>query len=322
LKNVETLLKAASDAYYSGNGLLMSDEQYDKLSEMFKYETVGVKPSANTMKHLYRMYSLKKYFVGEGNESELLHDEDAVRSPKLDGAAIAIYFIDGIFSHALTRGDGEIGQVIPKETVAKINNIPPLNEKIFPLTPVGQVCGEVVATKDIPNSRNYAAGKLNALGPSAEDAPLFFYAYNVYPYIGDYYRNDLWDLEHQYGFKTILDNDLSRFNHDGMVIRTNSNTIFNSLGYTNHHPRGAIAVKERKAGVKTVLKDVVWQVGKSGRVTPVALLEPVVIDGATITRATLNNAEFIRAMDLHLGDEVELIRSGDIIPTILGKWNG
>jgi DNA ligase (NAD+) len=91
------------------------------------------------------------------------------------------------------------------------------------------------------------------------------------------------------------------------------------MGFTSHHPRGAVALKEEKDGKITTLIDVVWQVGKSGVVSPVALLEPVDIDGAIVSRATLHNIEYIRSLNLEIGCSVEVIRSGEIIPRILRR---
>ena len=87
----------------------------------------------------------------------------------------------------------------------------------------------------------------------------------------------------------------------------------------SHHPRGAFAHKVRDQGVITTLLDVEWNVGKSGAVTPVAILETVVIDDANISRATLHNAGFIEALDLEIGCKVEVIRSGKIIPKIVRR---
>jgi DNA ligase (NAD+) len=91
------------------------------------------------------------------------------------------------------------------------------------------------------------------------------------------------------------------------------------MGFTSHHPRGAFALKEQKEGVVTTLLDVVWQVGKSGVVSPVAILEPVVVGEARVSRATLHNIEYIRELDLEIGCQVEVIRSGEIIPRIVKK---
>ncbi len=139
----------------------------------------------------------------------------------------------------------------------------------------------------------------------------------------DTFSKDMWYLEHECGFSTVhgLREEFNLYEQDGIVSRINSNILFDKAGYTNHHPRGAIAIKRRKAGVVTTLLDVVWQVGKTGRVTPVGILEPVMIGDAKISKVTLNNVAFIKALDLHIGDLVEVVRSGDIIPMIVGKRN-
>ena len=91
------------------------------------------------------------------------------------------------------------------------------------------------------------------------------------------------------------------------------------LGHTSKHPRGAFALKEQAQGVATTLIDVVWQLGKSGVVSPVAILDPIEIGGATVSRATLHNIEYIRDLDLEIGCGVEVIRSGEIIPRIVRR---
>jgi len=89
------------------------------------------------------------------------------------------------------------------------------------------------------------------------------------------------------------------------------------MGYTSHHPRGAYALKEQQEIQQTILKDVIWQVGKSGQVSPVAVLEPVEIGGAIVQRATLHNISYIEDLGLEIGCRVEVIRSGEIIPRIV-----
>jgi DNA ligase (NAD+) len=123
-----------------------------------------------------------------------------------------------------------------------------------------------------------------------------------------------------YGFGVINEADLDKiFPCDGVVFRVNDNKQFFEMGYTAKHPRGAYAKKERAAHVETTLLSVEWQVGKSGKVTPVAILEPVYIGDALVSRATLNNPGFIEMLDLRIGDRVAIIRSGEIIPCILHK---
>ena len=121
------------------------------------------------------------------------------------------------------------------------------------------------------------------------------------------------------GFEVITHFDSSGYPTDGEVFRVDNYEAFYKLGYTAHHPRGAFALKEQKDGVITELLDVVWQVGKSGVVSPVAILRPVEVGDALVSRATLHNIEYIRSLGLEIGCQVEVIRSGEIIPRIVRR---
>ena len=121
------------------------------------------------------------------------------------------------------------------------------------------------------------------------------------------------------GFKQVTEGEWEEFPNDGRVLRVNSNKVFEDMGSTSHHPRGAYALKTRDAGVTTTLLDVIWQTGKSGKVTPVVILEEVEIDDAKISRATLNNMSYIDSLDLEIGCQVEVIRAGKIIPCVVGR---
>tara|TARA_Y100001937_G_C7043998_1_gene295979 strand:- start:338 stop:925 length:588 start_codon:yes stop_codon:yes gene_type:complete len=182
-----------------------------------------------------------------------------------------------------------------------------------------QISGEVVAPKDIPNARNYAAGALS-LKDSKEfkERDLYFVAHGVAPFLTDNYASDMKQI-HDFGFETSTIGEYSKFPMDGSVFRVANNNKFEHYGYTSHHPRGAFALKVQEKGIPTTLLDVVWQVGKSGAVSPVAILEPIDIEGATVSRATLHNKSIIEALDLEIGCKVEVIRAGKIIPQVLRK---
>jgi DNA ligase (NAD+) len=185
---------------------------------------------------------------------------------------------------------------------------------------VHQVIGEIAAPKHIENARNYAAGALNLkdMGEFCTRA-ISFFAYGVYPTEAATFTEDM-RLLSGYGFNTIYDNDIHNiYPCDGLVFRINSNSVFSELGYTAKHPRGAYAKKERAEAVETQILSVEWQVGKSGKVTPVAILQPVMIGDALVSRATLNNHGFIEMLNLQIGDTVGVIRAGEIIPCITYK---
>lgn len=315
MNKVEQFLNTASRAYYAGSPII-SDEQFDALADIANYQTVGAGVSGPKGMHYKPMYSLQKFYEDEGMKRPLANVKDVSPSIKLDGAAISLLYIDGTLVQALTRGDGVEGQDITDKILSSNS----LVVKSVPVEGILQVTGEVVAPKHIENARNYAAGALNLKNDDEFNTrALSFFAYGCYPYLTATYDGDMRALA-RLGFATIKELDLEKvYPSDGMVYRVNDNELFEEMGYTSKHPQGAYALKVRGAHVETTLLDVEWQVSKSGRVTPVAILEPVVIEDAVVTRATLNNPAFIEALGLAIGNRVAVIRAGSIIPCILHK---
>jgi DNA ligase (NAD+) len=313
MNKIEQFLDSASKAYYAGSPII-SDGQFDRLAESFGYNAVGAKTTSKTAKHLFQMYSLQKYYEDEGNRP-LADVRNVACSVKLDGAAISLLYVDGELTQALTRGDGVEGQIITDKLLATR-----LVPHQIPVTGVYQVTGEIVAPASVENSRNYAAGALNLKDTNEfKTRALSFFAYGVQPSLCSTFTQDLSELKH-FGFGVINELDLDKiYPCDGLVFRVDDNKLFYELGFTAKHPRGAYAKKQRQAHVETILLDVEWQVGKSGKVTPVAVLAPVYIGDALVSRATLNNPGFIEMLDLQIGDTIAVIKGGDIIPCILHK---
>ncbi len=314
MNKTKLFLDEASIAYYAGSPII-SDEVFDRLAESTGYANVGAKQHENICKHYYRMYSLDKHYEDEG-AAPLADIKDKVRTAKLDGAAISLLYAGGILVQALTRGDGIEGTNITDKMYARKDLVP----LTVASTEVFQVTGEIVAPKDVPNSRNYSAGALNLKDMDEfKLRSINFFAYGLYPNISRNYDGDMAHLS-SLGFDTIFANDLGNiFPCDGIVFRVNDNTLFNSLGFTAKHPCGAYALKERQEAVETQILAVEWGVGKSGKVTPVAILKPIMIGDALVSRATLNNPGFIEALGLCIGDTVGVVRSGEIIPCIVYK---
>lgn len=227
---------------------------------------------------------------------------------------MSLLYVEGKLHRALTRGDGKKGIDVTEHLKTRVPH------SIHPNSPsVVQITGEVVAPKAIKNSRNYAAGALNLKDTKEfETRELLFIVYGVQPYIKETWTQDM-NLLSGWKFWTVVENEWTQYPHDGYVFRVDSNEDFENFGYTAHHPKGAYALKRRQKGVKTILVDVIWSVGKSGVVAPVAILKPVEIDDAIISRATLHNTAFIRDLNLEIGCEVEVIRSGEIIPRIVRR---
>ncbi len=292
----------------------MTDPEWDALYDGL--EEIGYTPESG-VPHKYQMYSLQKTFDNEELENWLRvkHEGQLVTcTPKLDGAAVSIMYRDGNLSSALTRGNGKIGLDI----LNKIQYLVPT--KINYLKEI-QIDGEVVAPTSIPNARNYAAGSLNLKDPlefKARCNELRFVAYDMRPYFIESWV-DVLQMVESFGISTVYSIDASLYPQDGRVFRLDDTKYWSEQGFTAHHPRGSLAFKEQKDGVITTLKDVEWQTGKSGVVTPVAILEPVMIGDALVQRATLHNMAHIEQLGLEIGCKVEVIRSGEIIPRIVRR---
>ena len=310
---MKDLLDMACQAYYQDGTPILTDAQFDRLAELHNYHNVGYTPT-DGVRHTYQMYSLQKCFDILNPPFPVLGD-GVVCSPKLDGAAVALTYVNGQLTQALTRGDGTHG----RDILDKMKYIAP---HVTTLGGIVHITGEVVALDSIENARNYAAGSLNLkdLEEFATRA-VYFYVYGIET--DGSYCGSTWEEQMNYlkedGFNTVHTHMTNGFPTDGVVYRINDTYDFNAMGHTAKHPRGAFALKEQQDGVVTTLNDVVWQVGKSGVVSPVAILEPVKVGDATISRATLHNLDYIRELNLEIGCSVEIIRSGEIIPRVVRR---
>lgn len=309
--NLKTYLELATIAYNKGEPFI-SDEEYNALERMLGEQLI-VGDSDSYVPHYQRMYSLKKHYPTDPDHGFV--ESQCVRTPKLDGLASSILYLGGELDVSLTRGDGVRGRPITDKMSFLV---PTLVNTDYPVI---QITGEIVASAKVENSRNQAAGSLGLLEgfeDRAKELGLEFIAYDVVGGVFDTFIEKMQYLS-SLGFRTILDVAEDEFPTDGVVLRLNSESEFKRLGYTDKFPRGAIALKTVQETKHTKLLDVIWQTGSSGRVTPVAILEPVELGGAKVSRATLNNIAYIQALGLEIGDTVEVVRSGEIIPKIVGK---
>lgn len=321
---MKELLKTASEAYYDGNPIL-TNEQYDTLERMYGQTISG---NGDTP-HAFRMYSLQKCY---DMQDAPLNIERCTETPKLDGAAISILYVQGNYTLSLTRGDGFKG----RDITDKIRQLIP--HKIETDKDLVQITGEVVCSHTMPNARNYVSGALNLkdfdeYSSKVVEGSIEFVAYSVQTSessigITTSYPDDMKFL-YRNGFLPVTELQIedglasaygtASFLTDGIVYRLSSNAQFKAHGFTSKFPKGAFAFKENAEAVETTLLDVVWQTGKSGKVSPVAILEPVMVGDAKVSRATLNNIEFIKALDLEIGCKVGIVRSGEIIPCVVSR---
>ena len=231
---MKEFLDHAADQYYNGTPII-SDAEFDKLAQIHNYSSVGYSVTDGTP-HYFQMYSLQKFFSVEDCPASS-NDEGYLGSPKLDGAAISILYVDGKFQHALTRGDGKLGRDISD----KIQHIVP--DRILTNHRTVQITGEVVAPKELPNARNLAAGSLNLKDVDEFlTRPLKFVAYDAQPNLHSLWSMSLKQLS-QLGFDVVLGEDWTQiYPTDGQVYRINRYENFEKMGYTAHHPRGAFAL--------------------------------------------------------------------------------
>ena len=289
--------------------------------------------------------------VKRGLEGE---DFEVCCEMKYDGLSISLTYEHGRLVRAVTRGDGVRGDDVTAN-VRTIRSIPlVLTGSTYPAS--FEIRGEILMPWDVfnhlnaerekaeeplfANPRNAASGTLKSLSSALVasrqlDAYLYYIIGEELPSTGHYEnleKASQWGFKISKGMKKVhsLDEiydfidywDTERKNlpvaTDGIVLKVNSLRQQRALGFTAKSPRWAIAYKFKAERERTRLIDVTFQVGRTGAVTPVANMEPVQLAGTTVKRATLNNEDFIRSFDLHIGDYVYVEKGGEIIPKIVG----
>ena len=274
--------------------------------------------------------------------------------PKFDGLAVTIHYVDGSLSLAATRGDGNVGEDVT-HNIKTINSIP-LKISELNLKGAIEIRGEVFMQKDdflalnekqaemnekiFANPRNAAAGTLRQLDPAVAAArPLRFYAYSIA--FEDSLRittqEQMYDLLDQFKLPTtsyakkvfgvdgMIDfyNEINAlranlpFDIDGVVYKVNQIKYQNDLGFVSRAPRWAIAHKFPAEEAESEIIDINVQVGRTGSITPVARLKPVLVGGVTVMNATLHNEDELKRKDIHIGDHVFVRRAGDVVPEVV-----
>ncbi len=275
---------------------------------------------------------------------------------KIDGLAVSLIYENGIFQRAATRGDGEQGDDVSKnvKTIRSLplrlhtskdflKNIEVRGEVYLHRDDLIQLNKERVENGELPfaNPRNAAAGSLKLQDPRlVAQRPLKMFCYWIEPLSEDHPikthydgLNILRELRFPVNPHYCLCKNISEviqfweewqkkredipYDIDGIVVKVNLIQQQHRLGSTAKSPRWAIAFKFQTEQTQTLLKDIVWQVGRTGVVTPVAILEPVQLLGTTVSRATLHNVEELQRLDTRIGDYVVLEKGGDVIPKVV-----
>ena len=379
LNSLVRWLNKANYHYHTLDDPIMTDSEYDamyrevkaiesKYPELISPESptqkVGYKVSSKftSVKHDVPMLSLSNVF----SQEELLHftnrvEKELVRKHvrytvevKLDGLAISILYIDGVYTRAATRGDGEIGEDVT-ENVRTIGNVPKvLTTGMIPK--LLEVRGEVLMPKAgfdklnreqeakgeklFANPRNAAAGSLRQLDPKVTASrPLGFYPYGIAQIEGGIDVNEIY---HGLSSLASLGFDVPQYRYledspeavwetieqigvirptlpyeiDGAVIKVNNIQDQLKLGFLSREPRWATAYKYPAVSAITTIIGIDWQVGRTGVLTPVARLTPVSVGGVIVSNVTLNNIQEINNLDIRIGDTISVYRAGDVIPKV------
>ena len=319
-KQLKNIILKHNKLYYDSSAPEISDSEwdqlYDKLGAIEKAQgwkdhdspTNVVGGAAGKVAHPHKLYSLQKVY--DKNEVDDWMD---IETPKIDGTNLSLIYTNGKLNLALTRGNGEHGTEVT-HLVEFLKNAPARIDTDFAEVVVN---GECVTDNEVENFRNYVSGALGL------DDPLEFEKRNI-----NFVAHDWLGVEMDYmqrmailknmGFLTALDEQAKKYPTDGIVYRCNSYKKSQKLGYTSKYPKFAVALKT--AGTltaTTTLQEVVWTIGRTGAINPTGIVEPVVLDDATISRVTLHNMDFIEEHNLGLGDIITIERAGGVIPKFI-----
>lgn len=270
-----------------------------------------------------------------------------VAEMKIDGLKVILTYKNGVLVRAATRGDGEVGEDIT-ENIKTVKVIPLILSNKISITVIGEAWMKKRDLERInkervkhglalyANTRNLTAGTLRQLDPKVvASRNIQIFAYDIE---GGVYATQEDELKVLEGFGFLVNKDRKicktlkevqdfyeqwvnkrsgeNYGIDGLVIKINERDIWDELGYTAKSPRGGIAYKFPAEEVATKLNAITLQVGRTGAVTPVAELAPILVAGSVVSRATLHNAEEINRLDVRIGDTVALRKAGDVIPEI------
>ena len=383
IQELREIINYHNYCYYVLDSPELSDHEYDllfrELDDLEKKhpylitpdsptQRVGASPleAFGTVTHTIPMLSLGNAFAEEEvmefdrRLKRFLKDESDisyVAEPKLDGLAVELVYLDGVFTTGSTRGDGITGEDIT-QNLKTIKTIPlRLIDKTIKTTPSRlEVRGEVYMKKKafqelnrrkeeegdkrFANPRNAAAGSLRQLDSSiTAQRPLDIFCYGIGLVEGYSFSSQYGFLETlpQWGIKVNPEIKLCRnigevvehyheiekiredleYEIDGVVIKVNEFVLQERLGTVSRSPRWALAYKFPARQATTKIIDIISQVGRTGAITPVAVMDPVEISGVTVSRATLHNQDELDKKDIRINDTVVVQRAGDVIPEVV-----
>ena len=323
-----------------------------------KFEKVAHPAPILSLANAFSAEEIRAWLVRIAKLDSRVLQADFTVEPKLDGLTVVLHYRDGIFVQGATRGNGEVGEDITANlrTIRSLPLHIPVSPEGVDVPSYLVVRGEALIKRSdflmlnqrleengertYVNPRNAAAGALRQLDPSlTAQRPLTVMIYQIVTGEGDLPATQAETITYlcSLGFPTpdsFYARDLEQaidiclswtdkrdaldYEIDGMVIKINDLNLARSLGVVGKDPRGAIAYKFPAQEVTTKLLDIGVNVGRTGVLTPYAVLEPVEIGGVTVKQATLHNFDFIKEKDIRIGDRVRIKRAGDVIPYVIG----
>ncbi len=317
------------------------------------FEKVTHEVPLQSLQDVFSIEEVEEYVnkINEKAEENEIQNKTYVVETKIDGLSAALEYKNGKFVRGATRGNGLVGEDVT-ENLKTVKTIPmEINENID-ITVRGEV---FISKKDFEkmnqereeneeelfaNARNAAAGSLRQLDSKiTKKRPLDIYIFNVQKIEGKKFNSHFEELEYlaKLGFnvnpvriachsmeeieKAIKkigdDRENLTFGIDGAVVKVDDLNFREILGTTAKTPRWAVAYKYPPETKETIVKDIICQVGRTGVITPMAILEPVVVAGSKISKTTLHNEDFIKEKGLKIGDTVVIQKAGDVIPEIV-----
>lgn len=367
MKELIEVLDKAAKAYYAESAEIMSNAEYDKLYdelENLEKETgivlagsltkkVGYEVLSSLPKKAHKEPRLSLAKTKEVAELEsFLGDKEGILMWKLDGLTIVLTYENGELVEALTRGNGEIGEVVT-ENARFFENIPLVipykgslmvrGEAIIKYSDFNRINDEITdVAEKYKNPRNLCSGSVRQL--STEVTASRNINFIVYEDLegGEKFKTRVEELNYleSLGF-TVVDHPLVTRDSleaevrtyekriksydipsDGLVLQFNDIAYGNSLGKTAKFPRHSIAFKWKDETAETILREIEWSASRTGLINPVAIFDPVELEGTTVTRASVHNVSIMRGLKLGVGDKIKVYKANMIIPQILENLTG
>ena len=363
IKELCQILNKASEAYYAKDEEIMSNFEYDSLyDELVSLEEetgivlsdsptrkVGYEPVSFLPKftHPSPMLSLSKTKDRE-ELKEWLKDKEGLLSWKLDGLTVVLTYDNGILSTAVTRGNGEVGEVITQNAEC-FKNLPVKisykghlvlrGEAVISYSNFEKINAKIInPDEQYKNPRNLCSGSVRQLDPKiTAERNVFFFAFSLVEAEGVDFKNSRYEqmsFLSELGFETVHEERVNKDNllekiewyaneiktydipSDGLVLMYDDIAYGNSLGNTAKAPRNAIAFKWQDEQAETVLRKIEWSPSRTGLINPVAVFDSVELEGTSVSRASVHNISVMRSLKLGIGDRILVYKANMIIPQI------